>query len=304
MIEHLDGIFERVDFRGKKGIRINYLDTCENFPEHWHSPVEMIRVVQGGYQITGNGKHYLLEEGDIAIIRPGTIHALEAPKNGERVIYLADVEAMCKIADFEMTLTILPDVTVVSGTDEIYKKIQGYLDAVEEEYRLGEPFYETLIYSYIVKVLGILGRYELSRQPENMTETIPSQKHGKILMDVCNYINEHCTEDLTLGQIADLAGFSKYYFTRIFKDFTHDSFYHYLNGKRISYAQQLLVNRDYSVTEVALRSGFSSLPAFIRMFKQWKDCTPTAFRNMYSLDCMNCMKPEKNYKNMSACEKK
>ena len=304
MIEHLDGIFERVDFHEKKGIRINYLDMCENFPEHWHTPVEIIRIVQGGYKVTGNGKAYQLEEGDIAIIRPGTIHALEAPKKGSRVIYLTDVEAMRKIADFEMVLTILPAVTVISNGDSLYRKIQGYLCAIEEEYRLGEPFYETLIYSYIVKILGILGRFEISRQPQTVTESISSQKHGKILMNVCNYINEHCTEDLTLGQIADLAGFSKYYFTRIFKEFTHDSFYHYLNGKRISHAEQLLVNLDYSITEVAAHSGFSSLPAFIRMFKQWKGCTPTAFRSMYSLDCMNRMKPKKNYKNMCICDKK
>ena len=57
--------------------------------------------------------------------------------------------------------------------------------------------------------------------------------------------------------------------------------YKYLNKKRIEYAEKLLVDPELSITEVALQSGFSSLSAFIRMFKLIKDCTPTEFRNLY-----------------------
>ncbi len=81
--------------------------------------------------------------------------------------------------------------------------------------------------------------------------------------------------------ILPLAGFSKYHFTRLFKNFTGTSFYKYLNKKRIEHAEKLLVDPELSITEVALQSGFSSLSAFIRMFKLIKDCTPTEFRNLY-----------------------
>ena len=37
-----------------------------------------------------------------------------------------------------------------------------------------------------------------------------------------------------------------------------------------------------SVTDVALASGFTSMSAFIRMFKIMKGCTPSEFRKMYS----------------------
>ena len=51
--------------------------------------------------------------------------------------------------------------------------------------------------------------------------------------------------------------------------------------KRIEHAQKLLANPGISVTEVALNSGFSSLSAFIRMFKLINHCTPTEYRNMF-----------------------
>lgn len=92
---------------------------------------------------------------------------------------------------------------------------------------------------------------------------------------ITNYINEHFAEDLSLEQIADLAGFSKYHFTRLFKQYTDTSFYKYLNQKRIDYAKTLLLDPNLPVLDVALQCGFSSLSAFLRMFKQLNMCTPT-----------------------------
>ena len=55
----------------------------------------------------------------------------------------------------------------------------------------------------------------------------------------------------------------------------------YVNQKRIAKAESMLVEPQYSVTEVASNCGFSSLSSFIRMFKIVKGCTPSDFRSMY-----------------------
>lgn len=78
-----------------------------------------------------------------------------------------------------------------------------------------------------------------------------------------------------------LSGFSKFYFSRLFKQFTNVSFYKYVNQKRIEKAAKMLTEPNISITNVALSCGFESLSSFIRMFKIVKGCTPTEFRNMY-----------------------
>ena len=98
---------------------------------------------------------------------------------------------------------------------------------------------------------------------------------------VTNYINEHFTENLTLEQAASLAGFSKYHFTRLFRQYAGTSFYKYLNQKRITHAKNLLLDPDLSVTDVAMQSGFTSISAFLRMFHLVTNCTPTEFRKMH-----------------------
>ncbi len=71
-------------------------------------------------------------------------------------------------------------------------------------------------------------------------------------------------EDLSLEGVASQAGFSKYHFSRLFKQYTDSTFYKYLNQKRIEFAKTLLQDPGVSVTEVAFKSGFSSLSAFLR----------------------------------------
>lgn len=288
MIEHLDGIFENVDFHGQKGIRINELTKQEDFPPHWHNAVEVIHVKENRYKIAAVGNTYELAEGDIALIRPGIIHALYAPVNGRRIILLADIKGLREVGGLETLLAVLPPVVVVSeGETDIHQRIHALMENMEEEYSGRNSFYEIRIYVSLLEMMAALGRRAVARNSRISVEDAANSRHGKRMMEACSYINEHCTEGLTLSQMASLSGFSKYHFTRIFKEFTHTSFYQYLSEKRISHAEQLLINPDYSVTEVAVRSGFSSLPAFNRMFHRWKGCTPTEFRGMYSPDCMN-----------------
>jgi AraC-like DNA-binding protein len=111
---------------------------------------------------------------------------------------------------------------------------------------------------------------------------VRQKKYVEKFMDVCSYIDEHCTENLTLDDIASYSGFSKYHFTRLFKQFTGSTFYKYLNQKRITRAERSLSDMTLSVTDVAMASGFTSMSAFIRMFKIMKGCTPSEFRRMYS----------------------
>lgn len=153
---------------------------------------------------------------------------------------------------------------------------------IKEEYFLCEPYYETAIYSRFMRILVDIGRlHGALKHPVSDASNSRQKDYLDKFLYITNYINEHFAENLSLEQVADLAGFSKYHFTRLFKQYTDTSFYKYLNQKRIDYAKTLLLDPDLPVIDVALQCGFSSLSAFLRMFKQLNKCTPTEFRNMY-----------------------
>ena len=81
-----------------------------------------------------------------------------------------------------------------------------------------------------------------------------------------------------------MAGFSKYHFSRLFRQYTDTTFYKYLNQKRIAHAKQLLLDNDLPVLEIAFQCGFSNLSSFLRMFKLLTGYTPSELRKMYRGD--------------------
>ena len=107
-------------------------------------------------------------------------------------------------------------------------------------------------------------------------------RHRESMQQICDYILMHCSENLTLQDIASRAGFSKFYFERLFQEYTGAPFYQYLVSKRISYAQHLMENPEVTVTEAAFRSGFSSTAAFSKSFRRVVGCPPSQYRRLRS----------------------
>lgn len=98
---------------------------------------------------------------------------------------------------------------------------------------------------------------------------------------VIKHIEKNYMYDLPLDLLADIAGYSKYHFSRIFKQYIGMSHTDYVNRVRINTAQKLLLNPDISITEVAMSSGFTSITSFNRVFKDIKHCTPSEFKRFY-----------------------
>ena len=158
---------------------------------------------------------------------------------------------------------------------DILVKMKGlfYSDISFKEMRL----YEALLHFFIVIV-------EHNYQIENSlsAQKTPQQKaYDRKFDGITEYINEHYTEQISLEDLAAFAGFSKYHFSRIFKEYYQMSLPEYITSLRVSRATELLENPELSIMDVALQSGFSSLPSFNRTFKQINNCTPSQFRKMF-----------------------
>lgn len=283
MIEQLNGIHEIVNYKEDTNVRLYDNVAAENYPTHWHTPIEVIMPINNNYNIVLGNTTTILKPTDIMIIAPGVVHALNAPKSGRRLILQIDVAWLRQLKDIDTIVGLLtPAITITAETapnlhNFLYKSLLGILD----EYQQMSPFYETAIYSIFIQMLSEIGRNTSELTEHSNMQTPISKEHLDKFMYICSYITDHCTENLTLDDTSQLAGFSKYHFNRLFKQFTNTTFYKYLTQKRIEHAESLLIDPNLSIAEVALSSGFSNQSAFIRMFKLIKSCTPTEYRNMY-----------------------
>jgi YesN/AraC family two-component response regulator len=93
------------------------------------------------------------------------------------------------------------------------------------------------------------------------------------------FINEHQTEDLTLGQVAKAVNTSTFYFCKVFKKATGINFTDYLSRVRIEKSKNLLLNPNLRISEIAFEVGFQSLTHFNRVFKKVLGQSPTEYRS-------------------------
>ena len=96
---------------------------------------------------------------------------------------------------------------------------------------------------------------------------------------VYDYIDAHIGDDMTLMELSDVAGFSKYHFHRIFAAMTGETLFSFIQRLRLERAAALLCapENGASVTAVAMRLGFSSPSVFSRAFKKRFGMAPSVF---------------------------
>ena len=286
MIESLNGIFETINYKQRTSIKLYDNYEYEDYPAHWHTNPEIIMPTENIYTVECYNQIITLREGDIVLICPGCIHTLYAPEKGRRIIFQADINPLRFMKEIETLVTIISPLIVITPEDfpSIYDKVKSLLLEIKNEYLSSSTsFSEVSIYSKTLEIITLIGRSRAAAGMETPSPDAPRKQEEYIekFIEICNYLSAHCSDELNLEAVASMSGFSKFYFSRLFKQFTNVSFYKYVNQKRIEKAAEMLTEPNISITNVALSCGFESLSSFIRMFKIVKGCTPTEFRNMY-----------------------
>ncbi|MCD8014852.1 MAG: AraC family transcriptional regulator [Lachnospiraceae bacterium] len=285
MHRNLDGIHETVNYRADTEICLYYNNEYENYPTHWHNTFEIIMPVIGTYRVVCGDRDYHLREGDILIICPCMLHELFAPPTGERIIFQPGISQL-NIKELNLLVAPLRPAFLITSEKypEIHPGLQQLMMEIKEEYFSTNAYSTISVTSKFLEFLVRVGRAQTSPgSSTNAAGNAHRREYVEKFIYITDYIDNNFAENLSLEKVASLAGFSKYHFTRLFKQYTNTSFYKYLNARRIDHAKTMLMDPQLSVTEVALQSGFSSLSAFLRMFKQMTQCTPTEFRSMYGL---------------------
>ncbi len=283
----LDGNSESVAYLPGSTVRFWLNDEPSEYALHWHPAVEMVIPLENSYTVIVGQDTYELSTGDIFIIPSGKLHHLIAPPTGRRLIFLFDFNLMSRIRGFSFLTYYLSQPVLINRDTcgPIYKEEFDIISQLSRDYFENDSLREMVIYSKLLAFFVNYVRFRKSLEGEASGAALDENRR-KELADKFNvvflYLDEHYAESLTLEKVADVAGFSKFHFSRLFKQYSGYNFYDYLCHKRINAAEALLLKPEISITEVALQSGFSSLSTFNRIFKKMRDCTPSEYRSLYN----------------------
>lgn len=274
---------ENVAFRENSTVLIWRNSHNLSYAPHWHTAMEVIIPIENSYDVCAGSSSYHLLPYDILIIPPGEIHSLTAPDTGVRFIYLIDISFLGKIKGFASIQALMTQPVYVTQEShpQIHKSILNSFLEIEEEYFTDKQYCEMTIYSIL---LGIFAKLGYSRTHSlNLFSDVSVYKKKEYIQKlniVLDYIDANFSDSISLEAMAGMVGYSKYHFSRLFSEYTKQTFCDYINLRRIKAAEGLLLNDSLSVTEIAMQSGFSSIATFNRLFKAFKGCSPSEYRRL------------------------
>ncbi len=285
-VRTLDGNSESVSYLPGSTVRFWLNDEPAEYALHWHPAVEMIIPLENGYTVIAGQKKYQLNPGDIFLIPGGELHHLIAPSTGKRLIYLFELEPLSRIKGYSYLTSFLSQPILINKEEyrPIYNEQASLISLLCRDYFNSDSLREMMIYSHLLAFFVNYVRYRLSlddSEDGSPSDGARSRELAEKFHAVFEFLEEHYAEDITLEKAADVAGFSKFHFSRLFKQCSGYHFYDYVCYRRIKAAEALLLIPSNSITEVALLSGFSSLSTFNRTFKKLKGCTPSEYRSLF-----------------------
>lgn len=221
---------------------------------NWHENIELLYCVRGNGKIIINASPISLKEGSIAVINSNKIHS--SVTDSEIFQYY------CIILDTEFLKKFGLNIKNTKFKEYIYDDtVNGYLDSIISEFETKSPYYESAVKGNIIAMISYIFR---NYSCEN--NKIPGDNAIKKGIE---YIHEHFTEDISVDDVANHAGFSKSHFSRKFKSITTHSIKEYIQILRCREAQSMLLTHKYSVSEVSSICGFSDVSYFTKVFKKY-----------------------------------
>lgn len=248
---------------------------------HWHSDIEIIRILEGEFKITLNNKTYNAKKDDVIFVNPETVHH-GTPKDCiyECIVFQPGI----LYTNTETCKSFIE--CVVNGSyliDEFHKSknslLTGYTNELFEAFSKKTSGYMFRViasfYNFFAQVLD----NHLFSIKETDKEVVFDKNIHKI-KKILQYIRENFDKQISLEDMADKAEMSVKYFGTYFKNMTGKTPFDYLNEYRVEKAARKLLNTDLRVTDIAYSCGFNDLSYFIKTFKKINKIPPGKYRNL------------------------
>ena len=227
---------------------------------NWHKNPEIIYVTEGTGIVQYGGDSIKLEKGDIIAVNSDVLHGLASESSFDFLGIIID-DAFCAENG------IRPDKILFERKfrDLVAKELILDVQSTIENYKSAKtPILATKARISVLKLLVYMVENHTITPSENNLTSNPSEEHVKTAI---SYLNNHFTEDVTLERLAKECGVTRYHLARVFKRYTAETVFTYLNSVKCKNAESML-REGASVTEAALASGFESISYFSRTYKK------------------------------------
>ena len=259
------------DENGSINARLLYV-TYSKFENDWpslahsHPFAELcyIRSGKGVYLI--EGKPCPVKEEDLIIINANVSHTEKSDGDQPLEYIILGVEGMH--FSFEGNSE-----HIIFSCRKEHGDFLFYMDALLREMEEKRKDYEKICQNLLeIMIIRLLRRTSFSFEYEAPVSS------SRECIRLKHYIEANYNRDITLDTLAQFSHLNKYYLAHAFTRYFGRSPISYLCEVRIKASRELLASTDYSITEIARLSGFSSQSYFAQCFRKYCRMTASAYR--------------------------
>lgn len=259
-------------------VRFVYGGVDVYFP-HSHDYYEVFIVARGTVPHMVKGIIQNLPEGSLVFIRPDDVHTHMFNDPESAIINLTFTRETTKalfnyLFDEEKYNEMLfCDMPPMVFLDKISRKrLISQLNELNTENWQDKNALKIRMRTILVNIFS----YFASSLPETESSSIPLW-----LTELTNKMTK--PENFILGtkQMMLLSNKSREHLSRSFKKYYGVTITDYINGLRVNYASNLLINTNIPILDICFNCGFQSASYFYRIFKEKNGVTPNIFRNNY-----------------------
>lgn len=238
------------------------IPNLSQFYAHIHPKAEIYYLVEGQVEYHVEDRVYLLEPGDVMIMRPGEVHAAQvstaAPYERFSLRFAPELLRDTKV---DYLLSPFLDRSVSSSNHYSSEDIcSTYIKACFDQIFSNGPIdsqERTLTY-----LLPILQEIYVAWDRQGNTQKIQT---NPTFVKITSYINQHLSDIKSLQHLSDALYMSKSQLYRIFRTHAGLSAWDYVRAKQLFAAQELMKNGTVP-RDAANECGFSEYTTFYRAY--------------------------------------
>lgn len=205
------------------------------------------------------------------------LKAIRMNKKEDFVSNLGDIIEFLKGYPYSKSISMLFQVI-----SECIKTINQTSQQDSKKYYLGLDDINTIFSSLetleqaMEWLINIFDNYQEMMDKINL---LKNDKHYKLVEKMQAYIKENFRDcNMNVESLADMAGYTSYYFSKIFKDITGLAVIDYIRQVRINTAKKLLCIDEVKISDIPCMVGFSNPSYFYSIFKKDVGLTPSAYK--------------------------
>lgn len=238
---------------------------------HAHACVELFFVVGGAGNFQIEGINYTVKADDMVIVNPNVNHTETSLDAAPMEYIVLGLEGLELSMDSEEAVPY--SIVHFDGAGE---DVQFYLRSIIREIEKKSPGYEAVCQCFLdILVIRLLRRTHLI---SSQTAPALAAKEAAVAK---RYIDAHFKENVTLDTLVEVTHVNKYHLAHTFRKEYGVPPINYMLSLRLQESKHLLRTTDFSLSYIALTSGFSSPSYFSQRFRQAEGMSPAQYRQKF-----------------------